>query len=122
MNTQFWTKLSNEQMKNALRHKFNVMTSQSQFMVEAGKIESEFTCKNSNDSTGYCRAYFLVKADILDSIKDRLSALESKSNTPSTPLVDTRSTASPEVIVTGNPLTFVVGDVTKLGMSGGTVL
>ena len=40
VNMQFWTKMSNEQMKNALRHKFDVMATQLQFVVEGRKIES----------------------------------------------------------------------------------
>ena len=47
VNTQFWTKMSNEQMKNALRHKFDVMATQSQFVVEARKIESEFAARTA---------------------------------------------------------------------------
>ena len=35
VNTQFWTKMANEHMKNALKHKFDAMASHSQFVVEA---------------------------------------------------------------------------------------
>ena len=48
VNTQFWTKMSNEQMKNAFRHKFDVMATQSQYVVEARKIESEFAARSGN--------------------------------------------------------------------------
>ena len=47
VNTQFWTKMSNEQMKNALRHKFDVMATQSQLLGEARKIESEFAARSA---------------------------------------------------------------------------
>ena len=42
VNTQFWTKMCDERMKNALRHKFDELAGSPQFIVEARKIESEF--------------------------------------------------------------------------------
>ena len=42
VNTQFWTKMNDEKMKNALRHKFDELAGSPQFVVEARKIESEF--------------------------------------------------------------------------------
>ena len=41
VNTQFWTKMCDDKMKNALRHKFDELASSPQFIVEARKIESE---------------------------------------------------------------------------------
>ena len=83
VNTQFWTKMSNEQMKNALRHKFDVMATQSQFVVETRKIESEFAARTAKIQQATAEPTSWLKQS-LDSIKDRLSALESKSNNPST--------------------------------------
>ena len=42
VNTQFWTKMCDDKMRNALRHKFDELASSPQFIVEARKIESEF--------------------------------------------------------------------------------
>ena len=76
--------MSNEQMKNALRHKFDVMATQSQFMVEARKIESEFAVRSAKIQQETAEPTSWLKQS-LDSIKDRLSALESKSSSQSTP-------------------------------------
>ena len=95
VNTQFWTKMSNEQMKNALRHKFDVMATQSQFVVEARKIESEFAARSPKIQQATAEPTSWLKQS-LDSIKDRLSALESKSSIQSTPSVETRNTPRPK--------------------------
>ena len=42
VNTQFWTRLHSDRMKNALRHKFDLLAKSPQLIVEARKIESEF--------------------------------------------------------------------------------
>ena len=95
VNTQFWTKMSNEQMKNALRHKFDVMATQSQFVVEARKIESEFAARSAKIQQATAEPVSWLKQS-LDSIKDRLSALESKSSSQSTPSSETRNTPRPK--------------------------
>ena len=94
VNTQFWTKMFNEQMKNALRHKFDVMATQSQFVVEAKKIESEFAARTAKIQLATAEPTSWLKQS-LDSIKDRLSALESKFGNQSTPSADTRNTPRP---------------------------
>ena len=91
VNTQFWTKMSNEQMKNVLRHKFDAMATQSQFVVEARKIESEFAARTAKIQQATAEPTSWLKQS-LDSIKDRLSALESKSSSQSTPSAETRNT------------------------------
>ena len=41
VNTQFWTKMHDQRIKNALRHKFDLLSGSPQFIIEARKIESE---------------------------------------------------------------------------------
>ena len=86
--------MSNEQMKNALRHKLDVMATQSQYVVEARKIESEFAARRAKIQQATAEPTSWLKQS-LDSIKDRLSALESKSGNQSTPSADTRNIPRP---------------------------
>ena len=86
--------MSNEQMKNALRHKFDVMATKSQFVVEARKIESEFAVRTAKIQQATAEPTSWLKQS-LNSIKDRLSALESKSGNQSTPSADTRNIPRP---------------------------
>ena len=79
VNTQFGTKMYNEQMKNALRHKFDVMANHSQFVVEARKVESEFTARTAKVHQANVEPVPRLKQS-LDSIMEQLSTLESKTN------------------------------------------
>ena len=45
INTQFWTKLYSEKIKDALRHKFDQLANSPQFIIEARKVESECNTK-----------------------------------------------------------------------------
>ena len=40
VNTQFWTKMCDEKMKNALRHKFDELAGSPQFIVEQRKSKA----------------------------------------------------------------------------------
>ena len=84
VNTQFWTKMSNEQMKNALRHKFDVMANKSQFVVEARKVESEYAAQAVKIQQTSVESQSWLK-ESLDAIKNRLSALEDRSRQTATP-------------------------------------
>ena len=77
VNTQFWTKMANGHMKNAVRYKFDVMASHSQFVVGARKVESEFATRTAKVLQQYAEPHPLFKQS-LDSILERLSALESR--------------------------------------------
>ena len=76
VNTQFWTRLFDTNVKNALRHKFDAMAGSPNFMTEARRIESEFRGDKakvnqlSSDSTPLQKS--------LDEILNRLSMLEKK--------------------------------------------
>ena len=95
VNTQFWTKMYNEQMKNALRHKFDVMSNHSQFVVEARKVESEFTARTAKVHQANVEPVPWLKQS-LDSIMERLSALESKTNPQVQPSTQDQSQAKPQ--------------------------
>ena len=82
-------------MKNALRHKFNVTATQSQFVVKDQKIESEFAAGTAKIQQATAEPTSWLKQS-LDSIKDRLSALESKPRSQSTPSAETRNTTRPK--------------------------
>ena len=77
VNTQFWTKMYNEQMKNALRHRFDVMVNHSQFVSEARKVESEFTARTAKVHQANVELVPWLKQS-LDSIMERLSAIEAR--------------------------------------------
>ena len=95
VNTQFWTKMSNEQMKNALQHKFDVMANQSQLVVEARKVESEFAARTAKIQQTSVESQSWLK-ESLDSIKNRLTALEDRSRQTSTPSTGGRNSHRPQ--------------------------
>ena len=77
VNTQFWTKMQDDRIKSALRHKFNMLSGSPQFIIEARKIESE--CKM--ETVRVQQAHIEVSPTIqegLDSLLSRLVSLEDK--------------------------------------------
>ena len=90
VNTQFWTRLFDVNVKNALRHKFNGMAGSPNFMTKARRVESEFKMDKakvnqlSSDSTPPQKS--------LDEILNQLSFLEKQvENKPNTEPISSSS-------------------------------
>ena len=100
VNTQFWTKLHNGQMRNALRHKFDALVNSPQLIVEARKVESEFSTPevqanqlNSDVSSTIQQGF--------EQLNSRLTALERRVGLQSTTPVE-RSLPNPRQGKTAN--------------------
>ena len=78
MNTQFFTKMCDDKMKNALRHKFDELASSPQFIVEAKKIESEFAGHGVKLQQVHSEMLPTIERDF-EEILARLNTLEKKS-------------------------------------------
>ena len=84
INIQFWTKLINQKSKDALRHKFDQLAGSPQFIMEARKIETEFsmqTVRVHQLDTGIS----LMVQKGFDEILARLSSLEDRLRCPMQP-------------------------------------
>ena len=84
VNTQFWTKLHSEQMRNALRHKFDTLAQSPQFIVEARKIESEFSSHDVRVNHLNTEISSAIQQGF-DKIHSRLTALERRVESHSNP-------------------------------------
>ena len=83
VNTQFWTKLQNANIKNALRHKVDTLIGSPKFIVEARKAEMEFKLNVKSNQINTDVTDTLKKS--LDEILTRLTALEKASTDTSQP-------------------------------------
>ena len=83
VNTQFWTKLQNANIKNALRHKVDTLIGSPKFIVEARKAEMEFKLNVKSNQINTDVTDTLKKS--LDEILTRLTALEKTSTGTSQP-------------------------------------
>ena len=66
VNTQFWTKLQNANIKNALRHKVDTLIGSPKFIVEARKAEMEFKFNVKSNQ---------INADVADTLKKSLDEI-----------------------------------------------
>ena len=90
VNTQFWTKMQDDRIKSALRHKFDMLSGSPQFIIEARKIESE--CKM--ETVRVQQAHIEVSPTIqegLDSLLSRLVSLEDKPPPPPPPPLSSKA-------------------------------
>ena len=79
VNTQFWTRLFDYNIKNALRHKFDTFAGSPQFIIEARKINSEFkSAKPKAQQQQMITEPTPSFQKGLDEILQRLSSLEKK--------------------------------------------
>ena len=79
VNTQFWTRLFGDNIKNALRHKFETFAGSPQFIIEARKIDSEFkSAKLKAQQQQMITEPTPSFQKGLDEILQRLSSLEKK--------------------------------------------
>ena len=76
VNTQFWTKLHDVNVKNALRHKCDNLAESPSFMTEARRVESEFKADKAKVHQLTSEVSPIQKS--LEEIISRLSMLEKK--------------------------------------------
>ena len=82
VNTQFWTRLHSDRIKNALRHKFDLLVKSPQLIVEARKIESEFMSQEVKVNQMSAEISAAIQVGF-EKFNQRLSALEKKFETQS---------------------------------------
>ena len=125
VNTQFWTKLRSGKIKDALRHKFDTLAGSPNFIVEARKVDVEFSAQTVKVQQAEAEMSPMFQKRF-DEILARLTALETKFSqvTPSTTSSDstpshltqqTQRNSQPQDSGTGSKKTVRCFKCNKLG-------
>ena len=77
VNTQFWTKMQDQRIKNALRHKFDMLSGSPQFIIEARKVESECQAEAVRSQQVHTDIAPAIQKG-LESLISRMDSLEGK--------------------------------------------
>ena len=81
VNTQFWTRLHSDRIKNALQHKFDLLAKSPQLIVEAWKIESELMTQEVKVNQVSTEISAAIQEGF-EKFNHRLNALEKKLVSP----------------------------------------
>lgn len=77
INTQFWSKMQDQRIKNALRHKFDLLSGSPQFIIEARKVESECQAEAVKNQQVHTEIAPAIQKG-LESLMSRIDSLEGK--------------------------------------------
>ena len=122
VNTQFWTKLRSGKIKDALRHKFDALAGSPNFIVEARKVDVEFsaqTIKVQQVDADMSPMFKKGFDEILTALETKFSQVTpsttSSDSTPSQLTQQTQRNSQPQGSGTGSKKTVRCFKCNKLG-------